>query len=624
MRTLICVLAFIFQGMVILAQEPIDSATMQLREFQSQLAQSEQLRKQDSVRKAELLEKISLLQANRQMERNELLKEFRKIEQQDSLRQQEQLKRIAQLKISATGYPVVFYTDTLFYIYNRIGAMKPAERAQNISKKIRILYDDDFMDADSIVIINSGNTVDVVYKDMILMSISELDALWYDKTQTELANSYKDRIKSAIAERRAEYSIWKILGRIGLVLLVLISILGIIYGIGRLHQLVSNYVISKKEVWLRDLSFKDYVFLTVEQELTLFNFLLKVARWFFILLALYLVLPVIFSIFPFTRGWADSLFALIWKPFKGVLLAIWNFLPNLFSIFVIVFVMRYVVKFIRYLFSEIEAGKLNIGGFHADWAKPTMNIIRVLLYAFTFVLIFPYLPGSNSSVFQGVSVFLGLLVSLGSSSAISNMVAGLVITYMRPFKIGDRITLGAVTGDVVEKTLLVTRLRTVKNEEITIPNAAVLSGNTVNYTVNAQKEGLIIYTTVTIGYDVPWTEMHKCLLEAANRTGGLVKTPRPFVLQTSLEDFYVSYQINAYTHDAAHTALIYSELHQHIQDVCNERGIEIMSPHYRASRDGNQTTIPESYLPPEYEKPGFNIHLQQTGDSLLQDDHKEK
>jgi small-conductance mechanosensitive channel len=616
-------LLFIFSG-TLFAQQPIDTVMNQLREFQSQLEQSELLRKQDSIRKVELLEKISLLQSNRQMERNELLTEFRKIEKQDSLRQLERLKRIAQLKISATGYPVVLYNDTLFYIYNRIGAMKPAERAQNISKKIGILYDDDFMDADSIAIMSAENTVDIVYKDMILMSISELDALWYDKTQTELANIYEKQIKAAIAERRAQYSIWKILGRIGLVLLVLASIWGIIYGIGKLHKVISSYVISKKEVWLHDFSFKDYVFLTVDQELILVNFLLKVARWFFILLALYLVLPIIFSIFPFTRGWAGDLFALIWKPFKGVLLAIWNFLPNLFSIFVIVFVIRYVVKFIRYLFSEVEAGKLTIGGFHADWAKPTMNIVRVLLYAFTFVLIFPYLPGSNSSVFQGVSVFLGLLVSLGSSSAISNMVAGLVITYMRPFKIGDRITLGSVTGDVVEKTLLVTRLRTVKNEEITIPNAAVLSGNTVNYTVNAQKEGLIIYTTVTIGYDVPWTEMHKCLLEAANRTGGIVKTPKPFVLQTSLEDFYVSYQINAYTHDAAHTALTYSELHQHIQDVCNEKGIEIMSPHYRASRDGNQTTIPESYLPPEYEKPGFDIHLQQGDKATIREAKKGK
>ncbi len=214
--------------------------------------------------------------------------------------------------------------------------------------------------------------------------------------------------------------------------------------------------------------------------------------------------------------------------------------------------------------------------------------------SFMFVLIFPYLPGSNSPIFQGVSVFLGLLVSLGSSSAIGNMVAGLVITYMRPFKIGDRIKIGDVTGDVIEKTLLVTRLRTINNEEITIPNSAVLSGNTTNYSAMAKEEGLIIHTTVTIGYDVHWKAMHEALLEAASRTTNLMKGKKPFVLQTSLDDFYVSYQLNVYTNESKALASIYSELHQHILDVCAAKGIEIMSPHYRAERDGNELAIPKS------------------------------
>ncbi|MDD3743410.1 MAG: hypothetical protein PHX54_07310, partial [Lentimicrobiaceae bacterium] len=275
MRTLISILILTLQFFVAYGQEAVDTTMLQLRDYRKQLEQSEQLRKQDSVRKAELLEKISLLQANREMEKNALLLEFKKIEQQDSLRQQQQLKRIAQLKASAVGYPVVFYNDTLFYIYNRIGVMKPAERAQNISKKLRLLYDDDFLITDSIVAMRSENTVDIVYKDMILISISELDALWFDKTQTELADIYQNQIRKVIADRRAEYSIWKILGRVGLVLLVLAGIWGIIYGIGKLHKLITSYVISKKDIWLHDLSFKDYVFLTVDQELSLLNFLLK-------------------------------------------------------------------------------------------------------------------------------------------------------------------------------------------------------------------------------------------------------------------------------------------------------------------------------------------------------------
>jgi small-conductance mechanosensitive channel len=240
---------------------------------------------------------------------------------------------------------------------------------------------------------------------------------------------------------------------------------------------------------------------------------------------------------------------------------------------------------------------------------PTFGIVKFLLYAFMFVLIFPYLPGSNSNIFKGVSVFLGVLFSLGSTSAISNMVAGLVITYMRPFKVGDRIKIGEIVGDVIEKNLLVTRLRTIKNEEITIPNSSILAGNTINYSAMSKMEGLIIHTTVTIGYSVPWKDMHQALIDAALRTDMIEKDPTPFVLQTSLGDFYVAYQINAYTREANKQAMVYSWLHQNIQDVCNERGIEILSPHYRAERDGNSTSIPANYLDKEYKSPGFNIFL---------------
>ena len=241
---------------------------------------------------------------------------------------------------------------------------------------------------------------------------------------------------------------------------------------------------------------------------------------------------------------------------------------------------------------------------------PTFSIVRLFLYAFMLVLIFPYLPGSDSDIFKGVSIFIGVLFSLGSSTAIGNMIAGLMITYMRPFKIGDRIKIAGVNGDVVEKTLLVTRVRTIKNEVITIPNSSVLSGNTINYTSEANERGLIIHTTLTIGYDVPWKDMHQALIDAASKTEMILQEPKPFVLQTSLDDFYVSYQINAYTNEASKQGRIYSNLHQNIQNVCYERGIEILSPHYRAERDGNKTTIPSNYLSKDYKAPSFNVKVE--------------
>jgi len=233
------------------------------------------------------------------------------------------------------------------------------------------------------------------------------------------------------------------------------------------------------------------------------------------------------------------------------------------------------------------------------------------MYAFMFIVIFPYLPGSDSPVFRGVSVFLGILFSLGSSSAISNAVAGLVITYMRPFTIGDRIRVGDITGDVIEKTLLVTRIRTIKNEEVTLPNSSLLSVHSINFSSSASGAGLILHTTVTIGYDVPWKKVHELLTKAASATSGVSRRDdrKPFVLQTSLDDFYVSYQINAFTEEAHKMAGIYSELHQNIQDKFNEAGVEILSPHYRAARDGNMTTIPTENLPSDYKAPQFQIRL---------------
>jgi small-conductance mechanosensitive channel len=214
--------------------------------------------------------------------------------------------------------------------------------------------------------------------------------------------------------------------------------------------------------------------------------------------------------------------------------------------------------------------------------------------AFSLVVIYPYIPGSNSPAFQGVSVFLGVLVSLGSSSAMANILAGVVLTYMRSFKMGDRVQISDTIGDVIEKNLLVTRLRTVKNVEISIPNSLVLNNQLVNYSTSASTEGLILHTEITIGYNAPWRQVHELLLSAAAKTQDIIETPKPFVLQKSLDDSYVTYEINCFTRHANNMTNIYSELHQNIQDLFNSAGVEIMSPSYKALRDGNASTIPTS------------------------------
>ena len=586
-----------------------------LNEYNQKLGEVEKLRVADSIKKAELESQLLKLKTTDNLQKEDLLQQLKSIEENEKKRIEDKKAHIESLRNTAKGYPVIgTMKDTLFLIYSKIGASTPKERAINISRKIEKLYEDDFLKADSILVMKSENTFDIIYGEIIIMSISENDAIWYGKGMPELAQSFKETIKNSIVEAKNENSWLKLIARIGLVLLVIGIAWAMIWLIGKGYSKLLLFINSKKDKWLKNLSYKDYTFLTAEQELQVVLFLVKIFRWFVYAVLLYITLPIIFSIFPFSRDWADALFHLIWSPFKGVLIAIWEYLPNLFSILVIYFVMKYVIRFVRYIFHEIEAEKLKLSGFHADWAMPTYSIVKFLLYAFMFVLIFPYLPGSDSNIFKGVSVFIGVLFSLGSSSAIANMVAGLVITYMRPFKIGDRIKIGDVTGDVVEKTLLVTRIRTIKNEVITIPNSSVLNGNTTNYSSEAIEKGLIIHTTVTIGYDVPWKDMHQALIDAALRTNLILDEPKPFVLQTSLEDFYVSYQINAYTREAGKQALIYSNLHQNIQDVCNERGIEILSPHYRAARDGNMTTIPADYLPNDYKSPSFNVKVETSND----------
>lgn len=508
------------------------------------------------------------------------------------------------------GYPVMgILNDTILFIHAKIGELTIEERASLISTKILELSEDDFLIIDSIQIMTSDDAFEIVYKEKTIMRVSESDAIWNNSEIRELAKNHHQKIVNSIVLGKIEKGFAKTLFRIGLILIVFIIAWLIFWLINRGYKKLAVNIQSNKEKWLKDLAYNNYTFLTEEQELNVILMFFKISRWLLYLVFLYISLPILFSIFPFSRAWAEILFSLVWLPFKSVLYAVWHFLPNLFSILVIFLVMRYFIKAVKYIFSEIETEKLTIAGFHPDWSMPTYGIIRVLLYAFSFVLIFPYLPGSDSNIFKGVSVFIGILFSLGSSTAIANMVAGLVITYMRPFKIGDRIKIAQTSGDVIEKSLLVTRIKTSKNEIITIPNSSILAGNTVNYSSDVKNEGLIIYTTVTIGYDVPWKNMHEALIEAALKTQFILKEPKPFVLQTSLDDFYVSYQINSYTKTPNKQARIYSNLHQNIQDVCNERGIEILSPHYRSSRDGNMTTIPSNYLPKDYEVPAFNVNL---------------
>jgi len=292
----------------------------------------------------------------------------------------------------------------------------------------------------------------------------------------------------------------------------------------------------------------------------------------------------ILSLFPWTYGIASQVFEMAVGPMKTFGAAFVRELPSLFFLVFVVVATIFALRGIRFFFTEIERKRIRIRGFYADWAVPTYNIVRVIVIAFALVFAFPYIPGSNSSAFKGMSIFVGVLVSLGSGGAMANMVSGIILIYMRPYAVGDRVQIGETVGDVVHRNLLTTRLRTTKNERVTIPNTSILSGQIINFTSKKRTKELILHTSITIGYDAPWETVHKLLLDAAAATEHVLEDPAPFVLQLGLHDFYVEYELNASTDEPREIPATYSALHQNIQTQFNQAGVEILSPHYRTLR----------------------------------------
>jgi small-conductance mechanosensitive channel len=586
-----------------------DSLLENLQKENERLAQKARNAKiEDSLQQEALLDQIAKLKNNDAQNRNRLKKQLDSLIKAQDAQKVKAKQEVDSLRSTNPGIPVVVFSDTIFYIYSGLGPFSPVNRAQLIARKVKELVDEEQFDTLLLNVRESLQGYDVMHGTTVLLSVTEQDAFWVNKSAQQTAEQYKNALKSCVISYQYESGIIALIIRISLLcLVILLFVFGIKY-MNRGFTWVNRYLLESGKPFLKGIKLGNYEFLSLEQEERFVRLILRVIKWIFIITIVYLSLPLVFSIFPATKGIATTLFGYVLHPLINFGSAIINYIPELITILVIVGLTRYFVRFLRFLASEVESGKLQLTGFYPDWATPTFNLLKIIIYAFAFIVIFPYLPGSNSPIFQGVSVFLGLLISLGSSSAIGNIIAGLVITYMRAFKLGDRVKIGDTVGDVTEKTMLVTRLRTIKNEDVTIPNSSILSGSTINYSSSARQLGLILHSSVTIGYDVPWRTVHELLIQAASKTQHIKKEPVPFVLQTSLDDFYVCYQVNAYTERADITAKIYSELHAHIQDAFNEAGVEILSPHYRAARDGNTMAIPPDYLPPDYTPPSFNIH----------------
>ncbi len=502
---------------------------------------------------------------------------------------------------------VIYASDTLFVIQTPLGPFSAADRARAVEARLRRIGGDPLHAHDSVTVVEKDGASDVLVGEVMVTTVTDADAARAGLARHQLAERYAAAVTNAL---RSE-SLWSVVKAVLLgILFTLIATAALwilLVGLARVFPRLYRKIESWRRSKIPALRIQRLEIISADRMTDVTLGLARIIRVVVVVILLFYYIPLVFSFFPWTQNFASTLFGYVIAPVKQVLGAVIGYIPNLFYIAVIVLATRYALKFIRLFFDGITRETLRFQNFHAEWGQPTYKIVRFLVLAFAFVVLWPYLPGSQSDTFKGVSVFLGVLVSFGSSSSIANVMAGIVITYMRPFKMGDRVRIADTTGDVVERTLLVTRIRTIKNVDITIPNAMVLSSHIVNFSSSAQDRGVILHTGVTIGYDAPWRKVHELLIAAAHATNGVLENPKPFVFQTALDDFFVHYEINAYSEKPNEMARIYSDLHQNIQDKFNEAGVEITSPHYGALRDGNRVAIPDEYLPKGYRPPAFRV-----------------
>ncbi|MGK7880707.1 MAG: mechanosensitive ion channel family protein [Crocosphaera sp.] len=507
------------------------------------------------------------------------------------------------------GYAVILNEQTLFKIQAPTGSFSPEERANTITTRLEKFAEDNTLSVDSIKLESTDTITSIIADDKILATLTQEDADAARKTRQELGEEYLEIITTSITQFREERTL---VARILSLVWTAISTLSL-FCIFKIMDLIFPRIFNLLESWkdrvIPSLRIQNVNLISSTQVTDGLIGFIKLVRAIIVLLILFLYIPFILSFFPLTRKISRQIFEYIFRAIAYISESVIDYIPNVFMIGLIAVSTYYVIRFSKFVFRELEQGNITIPGFYQDWATPTYNIVQFLIIALGAVIAFPYLPGFDSPAFRGISVFLGILFSLGSTSAVANTVGGVILIYTRAFQLGDRVQIGDIIGDIEDKTLLVTRIRTPKNVIVTLPNATVLNSNVVNFSASARETGipLIISTTVTLGYDVPWRKVRQVLLAAADETNALLKDTQPFVLQTSLDDFYVSYELNVYTDKTRKLFYIYSDLHQNIQDKCNEADIEILSPHYSALRDGNQNTIPANYLPKNYQAPGFRI-----------------
>ena len=478
-----------------------------------------------------------------------------------------------------------------------VAAFPAKQRAAEVRKRIVEFADDRSRSVDELRVVEGSDQHRIVAGRNEIVSIFDIDAELEDVDRHLLANVYLEKIQDAVGKYREDRSTG-VLARKGAFAVGVVLVTGLLlWGVIRLFRWLETWARDKVSKSVGELASKSSWLINPHQIWNMLASLMRLLRIAAVIVLVYFLLNTVLGLFPWTRGFAKSLFQLVLNPLESLWFGFVAAIPDIAFLVVLFFVVRYILTLVRGFFTRVHRGSIKLEGFEPDWAMPTFKILRILIVAFAIVIAYPYIPGSDSLAFKGVSVFLGVIFSMGSTSFVSGAIAGLTMTYRGAFKEGDRIMVGDVTGVVTEIRLMVTRVRTAKNEIVVIPNSNILNTDVTNYSTMAREEKLILHTEVGIGYDTPWRQVEAMLLEAATRTEGLLSEPGPFVLQKSLGDYAVIYELNAYSNDDKHIPAHYSALHANIQDVFNEYGVQIMSPSYEHDPDEPKVVPREKWYP---------------------------
>ncbi len=461
-----------------------------------------------------------------------------------------------------------------------VSSLPAEQRARAIRERIIAVAADPSIAPESFRTVEAEGTTRILAGDRLIMTVVDADATIEQLRRTELAQAHLSRLQQAVVDYRAARSP-RTLKRAFLTLLVATLLLVVVVAaLLRFWRALDRFLMRRLESRIRSVEIQSFEIMRAEHIWSALRSGLLAIRMIVLLCLGLVYLNVVLAQFPWTRGLSRDMASFVLGPLQVMAQGIVASIPSLVFLVVLFLVIRLVLRLLRLFFQAVRRGTVTLAGFEPEWAEPTYKIVRLAVVGFALVVAYPYIPGSRSAAFQGVSLFVGIVFSLGSSSAISNIIAGYMMTYRRALRVGDRVKIGEAFGDVIEMRLQVTHLRSFKNEEIIIPNSQILAGEVINYSSLSREHGLILHTDVAIRYEIPWRQVEAMLLTAAERTEGLSREPPPFVFQKSLGEFAVTYEINAYCSDIKRMMHLYTALHRNILDIFNEYGVQIMTPAY--------------------------------------------